>query len=203
MNKKSNQIVRVAVALILGMAVSAPANAQLGGLKGLANKAKKAVNKVENTNGANPAAQAVAEATADPKAEYVNDIVSQNYLLNDLTDRNRQAKAVADYKAKVNAKINADIAPTKILGTYSTSPAWQGLPLFKYPDLQEKYSSVQEMQFKTFYEKDGKYYVLKSAFRQSIDKGDNVHGAQPQKDYWPGLEMPVEVPADKIKEYFK
>ena len=347
MNKKSNQIVRIAVALILGLAVSNPANAQLGGLKGLANKAKKTVNKVENptatlsgdaqtakvqadyraqhpaemekfnaekaggmdkylgldqtengkilwkyanltsdeyTKGQNirnayeaarqltfilrylkgntetfsahaqsayvmkmvnediptnikrareskgvnlpksdidaiaaelPRVKALymsqtgtkeksaEEIAAEKNAEYVNDIISQNYLLNDLTDRNRQAKPVADYKAKVNAKIKADIAPTKILGTYSTSPAWQGLPLFKYPELQEKYNSVQEMQFKTFYEKGGKYYVLKSAFRQSIDKGDNVHGAQPQKNYWPGLETPVEVPADKIKEFFK
>jgi hypothetical protein len=109
---------------------------------------------------------------------------------------------VADYKAKVNAKVKADLAPTKILGTYSTSPAWQGLPLFKFPDLKEKYSSVQEMQFKTFYEKGGKYYVVKSAFRQSIDKDDNVHGAQPQKFYWPGLETPVEIPADKIQGKF-
>ena len=133
MNKKSNQIVRVAVALILGMAVSAPANAQLGGLKGLANKAKKAVNKVENTNGANPAAQAIAEATADPKAEYVNDIVSQNYLLNDLTDRNRQAKAVADYKAKVNAKINADIAPRRFWAPTPPPPPGRACPCSSIP----------------------------------------------------------------------
>lgn len=143
-----------------------------------------------------------AEKQAEANAEYVQDIVGQNYLLNDLTDKNRNAKAVADYKAKVNAKVKADLAPTKILGTYSTSPAWQGLPLFKFPDLKEKYSSVQEMQFKTFYEKGGKYYVVKSAFRQSIDKDDNVHGAQPQKFYWPGLETPVEIPADKIQGKF-
>ena len=142
------------------------------------------------------------EKAAEANAEYIQDIVSQNYLLNDLTDRNRQAKAVADYKAKVNAKVKAQLAPTKILGTYSTSPAWQGLPLFKMPELQEKYKSVQEMQFKTFYEKGGKYYVVKSAFRQSIPKGDEVNGAQPQKDYWPGLETPVEVPADKIQGKF-
>jgi hypothetical protein len=36
------------------------------------------------------------------------------------------------------------------------------------PELKDKYKSVQEMQFKTFYEKGGKYYVVKSAFRQSI-----------------------------------
>ena len=139
---------------------------------------------------------------AEADNAYVQDIINKNYLLNDLTDKNRQAKAVADYKAKVNAKVKQQLAPTKILGTYSTSFAWQGLPLQNYPDLKEKYSSVQEMQFKTFYQKGGKYYVVKSAFRQSIDKGDNLHGAQPQKFYWPGLETPVEIPADKIQGKF-
>ena len=143
-----------------------------------------------------------AELKAEADNKYVQDIINQNYLLNDLTDKNRQAKAVADYKAKVNAKIKEKLAPTKILGTYSTSFAWQGLFLPNYPDLKEKYSSVQEMQFKTFYEKGGKYYVVKSAFRQSIDKDDNVHGAQPQKFYWPGIETPVEIPADKIQGKF-
>ena len=142
------------------------------------------------------------ELKAEADNKYVQDIINQNYLLNDLTDKNRQAKAVADYKAKVNAKIKEKLAPTKILGTYSTSFAWQGLPLQNYPDLKEKYSSVQEMQFKTFYQKGGKYYVVKSAFRQSIDKDDNVHGAQPQKFYWPGIETPVEIPADKIQGKF-
>lgn len=149
----------------------------------------------------------VREKTADElKAEaqegYVMNIINANYLLDNLSDKNRNAKAVADYKTKVNAKVKAQLAPTKILGTYSTSAAWQGLPLFQMPELNEKYNSVQEMQFKTFYEKDGKYYVVKSAFRQSIPKGDNVHGAQPQKDYWPGLETPVEIPADKIQGKF-
>jgi len=143
-----------------------------------------------------------AELKAEADNKYVQDIINQNYLLNDLTDKNRQAKAVADYKAKVNAKVKEKLAPTKILGTYSTSFAWQGLPLQNYPELKEKYSSVQEMQFKTFYQKGGKYYVVKSAFRQSIDKDDNLHGAQPQKFYWPGLETPVEIPADKIQGKF-
>ena len=139
---------------------------------------------------------------AEADNAYVQDIINKNYLLDDLTDKNRQAKAVADYKAKVNAKVKEKLAPTKILGTYSTSFAWQGLPLQNYPDLKEKYSSVQEMQFKTFYQKGGKYYVVKSAFRQSIDQGDNLHGAQPQKFYWPGLETPVEIPAEKIQGKF-
>ena len=146
--------------------------------------------------------KSAAELKAEADNAYVQDIINKNYLLNDLTDKNRQAKAVADYKAKVNAKVKQQLAPTKILGTYSTSFAWQGLPLQNYPDLKEKYDAVQEMQFKTFYQKGGKYYVVKSAFRQSIDKGDNLHGAQPQKFYWPGLETPVEIPADKIQGKF-
>lgn len=142
------------------------------------------------------------ELKAEADAAYIQDIISKNYLLDDLTDKNRQAKAVADYKAKVNAKVKQQLAPTRILGTYSTSFAWQGLPLQNYPDLKEKYNSVQEMQFKTFYQKGGKYYVVKSAFRQSIPKGDNASGAIPQTFYWPGLETPVEIPADRIQGKF-
>ena len=142
------------------------------------------------------------EKKAEADNAYVQEIIRKNYLLDDLTDKNRQAKAVADYKAKVNAKIKQQLAPTKILGTYSTSFAWQGLPLQNYPDLKEKYESVQEMQFKTFYQKGGKYYVVKSAFRQSIPKGDNKNGAKPQTFYWPGFETPVEIPADKIQGKF-
>ena len=142
------------------------------------------------------------EKKAEADQAYVQDIINKNYLLDNLTDKNRQAKAVADYKAKVNAKVKQQLAPTKILGTYSTSAAWQGLPLQNYPDLKEKYESVQEMQFKTFYQKGGKYYVVKSAFRQSIPKGDNKNGAKPQTFYWPGIETPVEIPADKIQGKF-
>ena len=115
------------------------------------------------------------EKKAEADQAYVQDIINKNYLLDNLTDKNRQAKAVADYKAKVNAKVKQQLAPTKILGTYS---------------------------IKTFYEKGGKYYVVKSAFRQSIPKGDNKSGAQPQKFYWPGIETPIEIPAEKIQGKF-
>ena len=77
------------------------------------------------------------------------------------------------------------------------------LPLQNYPELKEKYDNVQEMQFKTFYQKGGKYYVVKSAFRQSVPKGENnKSGAKPQTFYWPGIETPVEVPASKIQGKF-
>jgi hypothetical protein len=214
---KTKTMTRTLMAFAMLFAVQTSANAQLGGLlKKAKNAAEKTVKNplggtdnttvvttTTTTTTSTSGSEAKATQPADPMAEYVQDIVNKNYLLDDLTDKNRNAKAVADYKSKVNAKIKADLAPTKILGTYSTSVAWQGLPLFKMPELKDKYSSVQEMQFKTFYEKDGKYYVVKSAFRQSIPKENPKDlGAQPQKDYWPGLETPVEIPADKIQGKF-
>ncbi|MBQ3753530.1 MAG: hypothetical protein II864_08295 [Prevotella sp.] len=214
---KTKTMTRTLMAFAMLFAVQTSANAQLGGLlKKAKNAAEKTVKNplggtdnttvvttTTTTTTSTSGSEAKATQPADPMAEYVQDIVNKNYLLDDLTDKNRNAKAVADYKSKVNAKVKADLAPTKILGTFSTSVAWQGLPLFKMPELKDKYSSVQEMQFKTFYEKDGKYYVVKSAFRQSIPKENPKDlGAQPQKDYWPGLETPVEIPADKIQGKF-
>ena len=217
---------KVLMALAIAFAVQTPAQAQLGGLMKKAKKvAEQTVKQAAGAEqGSGSATQNAAEQTqmeqvqnrndkshpevterknAEAGSKYVQDIVNKNYLLDELTDKNRQAKAVADYKAKVNAKVNADLAPTKILGTYSTSVAWQGLPVFQMPELKDKYSSVQEMQFKTFYEKDGKYYVVKSAFRQSIPKVNPKDiGAQPQPDYWPGLETSVEIPVDKIQGKF-
>ena len=56
------------------------------------------------------------------------------------------------------------------------------------------------MQFKTFYQKGDKYYVLKSAFRQSIPKGDNASSAKPQS-FGPVC-PPIEIPTDKIHGKF-
>ena len=143
------------------------------------------------------------EKQAEANAEYIKSIVDKNYLLNDLTDKNRNAKAVADYKAKINAKVKSALAPTKILGTYSTSFAWQGLPVFTMPEYKDEWSSIQEMQFKTFYEKNGKYYVVEGAFRHGIKKADNAQGKTTDwTNYWPGLKTPVEIPADKIQGKF-
>ena len=53
---------------------------------------------------------------------------------------------------------------------------------------------------KTFYEKDGKYYVVEGGFRHGIKKSDNAQGKTTDwTDYWPGLKTPVEIPADKIQ----
>jgi hypothetical protein len=61
--------------------------------------------------------KSASEVKAEADSKYIQDIAKQNYLLNDLTDKNRNAKAVADYKAKINAKVKSQLAPTKILGT--------------------------------------------------------------------------------------
>ena len=140
------------------------------------------------------------EKQAEADAEYIKSVQSQNYLLKDLRDKNPNAKVVADYKSKFNAKVKSALAPTKILATYSSSVAWQGLPVFTMPEYKDTWSSIQEMQFKTFYEKDGKYYVVEGGFRHGIKKSDNAQGKTTDwTDYWPGLKTPVEIPADKIQ----
>lgn len=142
----------------------------------------------------------VGEKQAEADAEYVKSVQSQNYLLKDLRDKNPNAKVVADFKNKFNAKVKSALAPTKILATYSSSVAWQGLPVFTMPEYKDTWSSIQEMQFKTFYEKDGKYYVVEGGFRHGIKKSDNAQGKTTDwTDYWPGLKTPVEIPADKIQ----
>ncbi len=71
------------------------------------------------------------------------------------------------------------------------------------PEYKDEWSSIQEMQFKTFYEKNGKYYVVEGAFRHGIKKADNAQGKTTDwTNYWPGLKTPVEIPADKIQGKF-
>ena len=142
------------------------------------------------------------ERKAEADEGYVTTVIYGNYLLDDLTDKCRDAKRVNADKEKVNAKVKAELGATKILGTYSTTALLMGLPLQNFPDLKEKYRTVQEMRYKTFYEKDGKSYVVESAFRFVIPIDDDIHGANPDESYFPGLKIPVEIPADKIQGKF-
>ena len=54
------------------------------------------------------------------------------------------------------------------------------------------------MSYKAFYQKGGKAYVVKGGFRQGVTHADQKRGkaASELKDYWPGLEEPIEIPAD-------
>ena len=145
------------------------------------------------------------EANSAKEKERQASIVRSNYLLGDFTDQDRSKANVAKRKAKFEETLQKSQAPDKILGTYSTSRFWQGIPVFKDEALKAKWSSLQEMTYKSFYQKGGKYFVVTGGFRQGITLEDAKRGksASELADYWPGLENPVEVPADLIEKHFK
>ena len=151
-----------------------------------------------------PAAVA-SDANSAKEKERQATIVRSNYLLGDLTDQDRSKANVAKRKAKFEEALQKAQAPDKILGTYSTSRFWQGIPVFKDETLKAKWSSLQEMTYKSFYQKGGKYFVVTGGFRQGITLEDAKRGksASEVADYWPGLENPVEVPAELIEKHFK
>ena len=118
--------------------------------------------------------------------------------LNALKDNGQNAQLKRDFEAKVKA----DLKPTKMLGTYIVSAFWQGLYLVNKPEFAQ-YSSVQELRAKAYYMKNGKYYYVKGGKRHGILKSDASGKSIDFADYNPGLETPVEIPADLAKKYFK
>ena len=151
-----------------------------------------------------PPAQAAAAAGSAQENERQASIARSNYLLGDLADQDRSKANVAKRKAKFEEALKKAQAPDKILGTYSTSRFWKGIPVFKDEALKAKWSSLQEMTYKSFYQKDGKYFVVTGGFRQGITHEDVKRGksASEVADYWPGLDAPVEVPAELIEKHF-
>ena len=153
-----------------------------------------------------PDATAVASAAKSAaEGERRAAIAKANYLLDDLTDQDRNKKNVEKRKALFEKAIQDACAPDKILGTYSTSRFWKGLAVFKDEELKAKWSSLQEMSYKSFYQKGGKFYVVTGGFRQGVTLADAKRGkgASEVKEYWPGLEEPIEVPADLAASRFK
>ena len=120
------------------------------------------------------------------------------YGLNTLKDNGQNGELKRAFEAKVKAQCN----PTKMLGTYIVSAFWQGLYIVNKPEF-EKYSSVQEMRAKAYYMKDGKYYYVKGGKRHATLKSDPSNKAVDLPDYNPGLETPMEIPAELAKKYFK
>ena len=151
-----------------------------------------------------PPAQAAAAAGSAQENERQASIARSNYLLGDLADQDRSKANVAKRKAKFEEALKKAQAPDRILGTYSTSRFWKGIPVFKDEALKAKWSSLQEMTYKSFYQKDGKYFVVTGGFRQGITHEDVKRGksASEVADYWPGLDAPVEVPAELIEKHF-
>lgn len=164
-----------------------------------ASRAKAEWLKAWNPGYVEPDAKAVAAAAKGANEDKrVAGIVKANYLLNELADKDRNKRNVEKRKALMEKAIQEKCAPEKIFGIYSTSMFWQGIPLANEPELKETWSSLQVMSYKAFYMKGGKYYVVTGGFRQGITHADAKKGkaASEVKDYWPGLDEPVEIPAD-------
>lgn len=153
-----------------------------------------------------PNAAAVASAAKSASEEKrCAAIVGANYLLGDLKDQDYNKRNVAKRKDLFEKAIQSAYAPDKILGTYSTSRFWKGIPLAGESELKEKWASLQEMSYKSYYQKGGKYYIVTGGFRQGVTHADQARGkgASEVKDYFPGVEAPVEVPAELIEKHFK
>lgn len=121
------------------------------------------------------------------------------YALNDLKDVGPNAKK---YKPGFEAKVKAELNPTRILSVYLISGFWRGLYRPDYPEYKD-YGNVQEIPLKAFYVKNGKYYVVKGGYRQGYLTSDPGQSTKPIANYNPGLQEPVEIPADIAKKYFK
>ena len=136
--------------------------------------------------------------------DYAKSVQRQNYWLNELGDH-KDSKGFPDkenFRKQVNDFVNAHYAPTKILGTYMVQSGWAGVSTGSDASLKGVYFSASQLLFRTYYEKDGKYYVVESAFRKGLKLNEQVgSGEKPIDNCWPGAIMPVEIPANVIKKY--
>ncbi len=137
----------------------------------------------------NSAAQAERQAT---RAE-------STFGLDDLKDHGSNAKLKSGFEAAVKAQLK----PDRILAVYLISNFWKGLPCFQMPEYGPDWQSVQEKPLKAYYIKGGKYYYVKGGFREGRKKNDGSTSNSPLSNYNPGLETPMEIPADIAKKYFK
>lgn len=144
------------------------------------------------------------EKQAEIDASYLREFKRNDYFLNELKDKDySHPKVIEKLKPLFIEKVQQELAPDKILGTYSANIGWLSiLAQERYASLKEKYQAAEERQFRTYYEKGGKYYVIRGGFRQVIDKDDKLERSYEDKTYWPGLEMPVEIPARLIEGKF-
>lgn len=121
------------------------------------------------------------------------------YGLNNLADKGPNANK---YKPQFEAKVKAQLKPTKMIAVYLVNGFWQGLYKPNYPQYKD-YGNVQEIPMKAYYMKGGKYYYVKGGFRKGYLESDPGMSSKPIADYNPGLEEPIEIPADIAKKYFK
>lgn len=222
--RKSNNILKLMMAVALLFAVSMNADAQFGKLKGLANKAKSTTKKVEKVeNQSSNAASKAAKATMSPEQAEKLLAEKENYWLDEqgqtLKDM-RQQQAQKERINKAKEKVQKDLKPTKILKVIQmnlrsrkTSLDYSTWNRQNYPDMPEPYQSNEELDelwrdiYLVFFEKGGKYFVVRPEFRTiHYTPEANMKYKKdftPDNTFYPGLNPAVEIPADKAEKYFK
>ena len=201
------------------------ANAQFGKLKGIADKAKSTSKKVENADNSKTAnvVSKAAKATMSPEQAEKLLAEKENYWLEEqgqtLKDM-RQQQAQKERISKVKDKVQKDLKPTKIikviqmnLRSRKSSLDYSTWNRQNYPDMPEPYQSNEECDevwrdiYLAFYEKGGKYYVVRPEFRtiHYTPEANTKYKKDftPDNPFCPGLNPAVEIPADKAEKFFK
>ena len=220
---KANYL-KIAMAVALLFAVNMNADAQFGKLKSITDKAKNTTKKVEKAeNQSSDAVSKAAKATMSPEQAEQLLAEKENYWLDEqgqtLKDMRQQQKQTENFN-KIKAKLQKEVKPTKIFKVIQMNLRGRKNNLDygtwnrqNYPNMPEPYQSNEELGdlwrdiYLAFYEKGGKYYVVRPEFR-TIHYTPEANAKYkkdftPDTTFSPGLNPAIEIPADKAEKYFK
>ena len=220
---KANYL-KIAMAVAMLFAANMNANAQFGKLKGIADKAKNTTKKVEKAESqSSDAVSKAAKATMSPEQAEQLLAEKENYWLDEqgqtLKDMRQQQKQTENFN-KIKAMLQKQVKPTKIFKVIQMNLRGRKNNLDygtwnrqNYPNMPEPYQSNEELGdlwrdiYLAFYEKGGKYYVVRPEFR-TIHYTPEANAKYkkdftPDTTFSPGLNPAVEIPADKAEKYFK
>ena len=221
---KRENIFKLAMAAAMLFVVNVNADAQFGKLKSVADKAKSTSKKVEKAeNQSSAAVSKAAKATMSPEEAERFLAEKENYWLDEqgqtLKDM-RQQQAQKERISKVKDKVQKDLKPTKILKVIQMNLRGRKNNLDygtwnrqNYPDMPEPYRSNEELDdlwrdiYLAFYEKGGKYFVVRPEFRtiHYTPEANKKYKKDFTDDttFYPGLNPAVEIPTEKAEKYFK
>jgi hypothetical protein len=220
---KANYL-KIAMAVALLFAVNMNADAQFGKLKNITDKAKNTTKKVEKAeNQSSDAVSKAAKATMSPEQAEQLLAEKENYWLDEqgqtLKDMRQQQKQTENFN-KIKAMLQKQVKPTKIFKVIQMNLRGRKNNLDygtwnrqNYPNMPEPYQSNEELGdlwrdiYLAFYEKGGKYYVVRPEFR-TIHYTPEANAKYkkdftPDTTFSPGLNPAIEIPADKAEKYFK
>ena len=215
---KANYL-KIAMAAALLFAVNINADAQFGKLKSITDKAKSTTKKVEKAESkSSDAVSKAAKATMSPEEAEKLLAENENYWLDEqgqtLKDMRQQQKQKENFD-KIRAKLQKEVKPTKIYKIIQMNLRGRKSNLDygtwnrqNYPNMPEPYQSNEELDdlwrdiYLAFYEKGGKYYVVRPEFRtiHYTPEANKKYKKDftPDTTFSPGFNPAVEIPADKF-----